>query len=293
MAGRWHRLLLMGLLALLFHLAKPIQGVKQSHYTILGIDKTANEGEIKRAYRRLALTTHPDKGGDVEKFKKINEAYQTLSDAKKRESYDLYGEEAINQGNPFRQGYSQQRQQQGTSSPFAGDPMSDLNELLESLFGKGTPPRTDESPITKTIQCSLEELVFGARKKYRVRSRTREHTFSVVIKKGYRKGTKITYPPSRSFPIGVVFTLGEPKPHELFTQKADDLVLKKPVKISREQKQSGDEISVPTIDGTRVTLKVDVGVRNFVRRLEGRGMPKSKSRGGGRGDLIVKVEVAG
>lgn len=288
----------MGLLALLFHLAKPIQGVKQSHYTILGIDKTANEGEIKRAYRRLALTTHPDKGGDVEKFKKINEAYQTLSDAKKRETYDLYGEEAINQGNPFRQGYSQRRQQQGTSSPFAGDPMSDmLNELLESLLGKGagTPPRRErESPITQTIQCSLEELFHGATKKYRVRSRTREHTFSVVIRKGYKKGTKITYPPSPSFPIGVVFTLGEPKPHVLFTQKADDLVLKKPVKIGREQKQSGGEISLPTIDGTTVVLKVEPGgVRNGVRRLEGFGMPKSKSRGGGRGDLVVKVEVAG
>jgi curved DNA-binding protein CbpA len=59
-----------------------------SYYDILGISKTASKEEIKRVYRSLSLVHHPDKGGDPEKYKKINEAYQTLSDDDKRSQYD-------------------------------------------------------------------------------------------------------------------------------------------------------------------------------------------------------------
>jgi len=61
-------------------------------YKILGISKSASADEIKKAYRKLALEHHPDKGGDEVEFKKINEAYQTLSDAQKRAQYDQYGQ---------------------------------------------------------------------------------------------------------------------------------------------------------------------------------------------------------
>lgn len=64
----------------------------KSYYKILGIDKDADENAIKRAYRKLAMKHHPDKGGNAEEFKKIGEAYETLSNPKKREMYDLYGE---------------------------------------------------------------------------------------------------------------------------------------------------------------------------------------------------------
>lgn len=64
----------------------------QDFYHILGIDKKASQDEVKRAYRKLAHKYHPDKGtGDEAKFKEINEAYQVLSDEKKRSNYDIYG----------------------------------------------------------------------------------------------------------------------------------------------------------------------------------------------------------
>ncbi|MBX4211483.1 MAG: DnaJ domain-containing protein [Candidatus Yanofskybacteria bacterium] len=77
-------------------------------YTILGISRNASQEEIKKAYRKLAHQHHPDKtGGDDKKFKEINEAYQILSDPKKRSSFDNFGQ-AYNdggfQGNPFGQG---------------------------------------------------------------------------------------------------------------------------------------------------------------------------------------------
>jgi len=64
-------------------------------YNILGIDKKASDNEIKKAYRKLALKHHPDKGGDSEKFKEITEANETLSNEEKRKIYDQFGEEGL------------------------------------------------------------------------------------------------------------------------------------------------------------------------------------------------------
>ena len=66
-----------------------------NYYEILGLDKNAKSSEIKSAYRKLSMIHHPDKGGDSEKFKKINEAYQVLGDSEKKKMYDMQ------QNNPF------------------------------------------------------------------------------------------------------------------------------------------------------------------------------------------------
>merc|ERR1719254_432598 len=67
-------------------------------YTLLDVDKNASEAEIKKAYRKLAVKHHPDKGGDPEKFKEITRAYEVLSDSDKRSKYDKYGEEGLEDG---------------------------------------------------------------------------------------------------------------------------------------------------------------------------------------------------
>ena len=75
---------------------------KQDYYEILGVPKTAEEREIKKAYKRLAMKFHPDRNqGDKEaeaKFKEIKEAYEVLTDAQKRAAYDQYGHAAFEQG---------------------------------------------------------------------------------------------------------------------------------------------------------------------------------------------------
>ena len=63
-----------------------------SLYEDLGLDENASPAEIKKAYRKLALKHHPDKGGDAEKFKKITGAYEVLSDPQKKERYDRFGD---------------------------------------------------------------------------------------------------------------------------------------------------------------------------------------------------------
>ena len=68
-------------------------------YDILGVSKNTSESDIKKAWKKLALKEHPDKGGDPEKFKKIQSAYEVLSDADKRKIYDQYGLEGLEEGN--------------------------------------------------------------------------------------------------------------------------------------------------------------------------------------------------
>ena len=70
------------------------------YYELLGVDKKATDAEIKKAYRKIALKEHPDKGGDPDKFKEVTAAYEILSDREKREIYDRHGAEAAKQGRP-------------------------------------------------------------------------------------------------------------------------------------------------------------------------------------------------
>ena len=71
--------------------------MKESFYDVLGIGKQASADEIKKAYKKCALRDHPDRGGDAEKFKKVNRAYEVLGDPDKKKGYDLYGENFCDQ----------------------------------------------------------------------------------------------------------------------------------------------------------------------------------------------------
>lgn len=94
--------------------------MSKEYYTILGLSKWASEEEIKKAYRKLAMQYHPDRGWDAEKFKEINEAYGVLSDPVKKREYDTYG--SVGGGSPFWSGW------------FWGVDV-DLWDIFEQFFG--------------------------------------------------------------------------------------------------------------------------------------------------------------
>ena len=109
---------------------------KPSYYDVMGVSRTADQKEIKKAYRKLALRLHPDKGGDEEKFKKISKAYETLSDENQREVYDRFGEEAV-EGGAGPKMPSQARpfgHEQNFSFQNAGGNIN-LSEILEQMMG--------------------------------------------------------------------------------------------------------------------------------------------------------------
>jgi DnaJ-class molecular chaperone len=105
---------------------------RKCYYSILGVPKTANEKEIQRAYRKLALKHHPDKGGDEEKFKELSTAYECLSDSGKRQVYDTYGEAGLENINPggFPGGA-------GGGFPNAGGGESPFHSFFSSNPGAG------------------------------------------------------------------------------------------------------------------------------------------------------------
>lgn len=117
-------------------------------YKTLEVEKTASEAEIKKAYRKLAVKHHPDKGGDPEKFKEITRAYEVLSDAEKRSAYDRFGEEGLEGGG-------------GASDP---------TDIFDAFFGGGgrgggqkRRPKTKD--VVQPLKVSLEQLYNGCTRK--------------------------------------------------------------------------------------------------------------------------------
>lgn len=135
----------------------------KDYYQILGVPKTASKEEVKKAFRKLAHKYHPDKaGGDEAKFKEINEAYQTLSDDKKRAQYDQFSA----QGGPAS-GWG------GNGFDFSGFDFSnfaggqnvefDFGDIFSQFFGGGERPRRGRD-ISVDIVIPFIESIFGAEK---------------------------------------------------------------------------------------------------------------------------------
>ena len=146
---------------LLFPSSPNQQGDSTKFYDALGISKSADAAEIKKAYRKAAIKNHPDKGGDPEEFKKVTSAYEVLSDPEKREIYDTYGEEALKDGAPGGG---------GGGSPF---------DIFEAMFGgnpfgpggpgggrgSGRQRQRKGEDVVHGLKVSLEDLYNGVTKK--------------------------------------------------------------------------------------------------------------------------------
>lgn len=138
---------------------------KRDFYEVLGLSKTADEKEIKRAYKRLAMKYHPDRNqGDKDseiKFKEIKEAYEILSDAQKRAAYDQYGHAAFEQGGFGGQG----------GGGFGGADFGDIfGDVFGDIFGGGRRQQRAArgSDLQYNMDLTLEEAVRGVTKEIRI-----------------------------------------------------------------------------------------------------------------------------
>lgn len=155
----------------------------KDYYAVLGVSKGASEDEIKKAFRKLAHKHHPDKaGGDEAKFKEVNEAYQVLSDSKKRAQYDQFGQGFNGQGAPgggagFEGfdfgGFGRQGQQGGAHFDFGGAPFEDMFSEIFGMgnFGGGRNRARAGADVAVDMEITFEEMAHGVEKDVRVRKR--------------------------------------------------------------------------------------------------------------------------
>lgn len=143
---------------------------KRDYYEVLGIAKNADEAEIKKAYRRMAMKLHPDRNPDdpkaEEKLKEVNEAYEVLSDAQKRGAYDQFGHAGINSqfgGGPGGGG----PQDFGSFSDIFSDVFGDIFGNTGGGRGRRSGPQRG-SDLRYNLELTLEEAVHGVEKKIRI-----------------------------------------------------------------------------------------------------------------------------
>ncbi len=258
--------------------------MSKDYYQVLGLTKSANQDEIKKAYRKLALQWHPDKNKSVEaekKFKEINQAYEVLSDSQKRQAYDQYGEAAFSGGSPFggttgRRGpFTYTYSWGGNEDSFAG--FSNPFDIFESFFGNRSPFGRREQVPHYQISLSLKEAVVGTEKEVEVNGQKRK----IKIPAGSETGSQIKF---KDF-----YLIVQVLPDDNFSRQNDDLVTSK--KISFKTAVLGGTVAVTNLNGEEIKFRIRPGTDSGkIIRLRGYGVPRRFSSG--RGDLYLRLEIA-
>lgn len=264
---------------------------EKDFYKILGIGKSASGDEIKKKYRSLARELHPDKTkGDAameEKFKAVSEAYDILSDGKKRAEYDQVRDSFERGG--FRTQQGSQGQQGGDFSDIFGG--GNPQDIFANLFGGGgrRGPRKGQDLQTESA-ITFKEAAFGTTLELRLSTDGgTPQSISARVPAGVNDGAKIRVKgkgaPGEAGP-GDLFILLHVKPHALFSRKGENIALTVPVTFT--EATFGGDIKIPTLAGDDVTLRIAPGTSNGrVLRVKGRGITK----GATTGDLLVTIEV--
>lgn len=287
---------------------------EKDFYAVLGVSKDASAAEIKKAYRKLARTLHPDANqGDAaaeNRFKEVGEAYAVLSDPDKREQYD--GVRAMAGGARFTAGgaggqagfedlfgglFNQHAQGgQRTRAPAGGGGVPPgFEDLLGGLFTDGGAPGYGATrgprrgaDVQATTQLGFTQAVEGST----VTLRSGEgRQVTARIPAGVRDGQKIRLrgkgrAGDAGAPAGDIVITVSVAPHPVFTRDGDDLRLTLPVSFA--EAALGAEVEAPTLDGGTVRLRVPAGTPSGrTLRVKGRGVRTAKATG----DLKVTVQV--
>jgi len=264
---------------------------EKDFYKILGLGKSASGDEIKKKYRSLARELHPDKTkGDSaleEKFKAVSEAYDILSDGKKRAEYDQAREMFVRGG--MRAPHNGQNFQGGDFGDMFGG--GNPQDIFANLFGGGgrRGPRKGQDLQTEAT-ITFKEAAFGTTLELRLSADGGPaQNISARVPAGVNDGAKIRVKGKGSMGDagpGDLFILLHVKPHALFSRKGENIAITVPVSFT--EAALGADIKVPTLAGEEVTLRLAPGTSNGrVLRVKGRGIVK----GATTGDLLVTVEV--
>ncbi|KAM3869281.1 dnaJ homolog subfamily B member 13 [Diretmus argenteus] len=287
------------------------------YYAVLEINRNATDGDIKKAYRRLALKYHPSSEnsgpGNAEKFNQLAEAYDVISDPLRKAVYDKFGEEGLKGGVPLESGAWTSgyvyhgnpdrvfRRFFGGDNPFSALFSKDGNEVPMGLRGTGV--KTQDPPIERDLHLTLDELYHGCIMKRKISRRVmnedghtssiKEKILTIDVKPGWNEGTRITFPKEgdqgpNNIPADIVFIVRQ-KSHHHFVRQRNDLVYK--FQISLDMALAGFCVDVETLDGRLLKIPInDIVHPEYSEVVTGEGMPLSQDPSQ-RGDLIITFDT--
>lgn len=271
----------------------------KDYYKILNVKRGASDAEIKSAYRELAKKYHPDKNPDdpvaEKRFKDIGEAYDVLSDPKKRRQYDTLGSNFGGNygdfnGQDFRDAF---RNAGGEFKDLFGDGFSDFFSNVFSRFGAESPfgggrssagddPSSNYADIRLKLNISLSEAYTGTSRVVNLDGRK----VRMKVKPGVRDGQALTGkgPSGKTYNIDVKID-----EHPTYTRDGNDVQAE--VWVSLYTALLGGKISFETLDGNKLSINLPKGTQNGKKlRLKGKGMPEFGQEDK-RGDLYVRIMV--
>ena len=257
---------------------------KRDYYEVLGVDKSADDADIKRAYRELARKFHPDLNPEgAETFKQINEAYAVLSSPRERSRYDRWGhadgESAVGGG-------------------FAAV-VDAAQEVISDVFRRARKGKQRGRDLRYTLEVGFEEAAFGCTRTIKVPvdpsgANPAMREFSVVVPPGTREGAVRMMkgegePGKAGGGPGDLHVIVRVKEHPVFRREGHDVHSELPLTIA--QAALGAIVEIPTIDGP-VKMRIPEGTQaGRSLRIRGRGIPRGAGKNAGRGDHLVRIQV--
>lgn len=235
------------------------------YYQTLGVPRSASADEIKRAFRKLAMQHHPDRGGDETRFKEIQAAYDVLGDAQRRAEYDRPQPQA------FR---------------FAAGPGGFDFDQIFNMFGTDIGRRHTRAQLRLTLWITLRDVAQGGTRTINVSSASGSNMVNIEIPAMIEDGNTVQY--SKLAPDGsdllVQFRI---KPDPVWQRQGNTVMLDQPVVIWTLL--TGGEITVTTLLDQVLTVQIPAHTRpGTMLRVRGHGLRDTQGRAG---DLMVRVQA--
>jgi DnaJ-class molecular chaperone len=258
------------------------------YYNILGVKRGASDDEIKKAYRKLAMKHHPDRGGDEKKFKEISTAYDVLSDPQKRQMFDS----GIDPNNQNQSGFYRQ-------GPFEFH-MGGVPPGMEDIFGAfgfgagfARNQRRNKS-ISVNVEITLQDVLTG-----------KDIDAEISLPSGQKKIINISIPPGIEHGQQIKYqgmgdnSISSIRPGDLivnvairnntkFIREGTNLILEKT--ISAWDAILGTSIDIPTLDNKTLNITIPAGTQpETMLRITGEGLPHMRSKI--RGNLLLRIKI--